>query len=223
MLMNIMFYAVIACFAIAALAWIDYKLTKMSFAGSTANAFFVLGLTVLLARLIAFNIQDSVFGLEGMVTVFALVLAICGMYMHLRLGGKTVVLPVAAVVIVAAVFSESMMPSLAFWMPLFKTFDLPWAHGAAVWSAIGVGAAIAYIVVLLSALIKKNKNDARMQKVMSRFGWWTLLSLTLGMGAYMLWCQTVFGVYWVWQPFFAVTALAWLVVFVGKDPLNCRK
>lgn len=63
----------------------------------------------------------------------------------------------------------------------------------------------------------------KMPRVLSHLAWWGLAVLSFALGAYVLWCHTLFGVYWLWQPLIGVDALAWVLLFVGKDMLFARQ
>lgn len=77
----------------------------------------------------------------------------------------------------------------------------------------------------MRALILQTQIDdvtRKMPRVLSHLGWWALAPLSFSLGAYVLWCHTLFGVYWLWQPLIGLAACAWALLFAGKDMLFAR-
>ena len=62
----------------------------------------------------------------------------------------------------------------------------------------------------------------KMPRMLSHLGWWALAILSFAIGGFVLWCYTRYGIYWAWQPLFALSALVWALLFVGKDMLFIR-
>ena len=62
----------------------------------------------------------------------------------------------------------------------------------------------------------------KMPCMLSHLGWWALAILSFAIGGFVLWCYTRYGIYWAWQPLFALSALVWALLFVGKDMLFIR-
>lgn len=77
---------------------------------------------------------------------------------------------------------------------------------------------------LRKRMLQKQIDDVtrKMPRVLSHFAWWALVVLSFALGAYVLWCHTLFGVYWLWQPLISLVVVAWVALFIGKDMLFVR-
>lgn len=78
--------------------------------------------------------------------------------------------------------------------------------------------------LLRERMLQKQTDDVtrKMPRVLSHFAWWALVILSFALGAYVLWCHTLFGVYWLWQPLLTLVVVTWVALFVGKDMLFVR-
>lgn len=231
-LMMVLFYAIIGCFVVTILAWCVSEWLKKWQAGVLVGAASALGVVVLLVQLVALFVKGSGMTTAGLFAVAGFTIALSTCYMHFRLMG-TGVAPLGAIVVLAFESGTRFAPGLEAWLPLVSGFDAPWMKSACVLTAVGIGLALAYM--LLGAIscrrhrhLEQETNELdkfvaeAMPKMVSPFGWWALVALSFALGAYMLWCQTLYGVFWIWQPLFVVLAIVWLLVFLAKDVLKVR-
>ena len=251
MLMTVLFYIIVVCFALALIAWSASELMHVWQAGVIMSLLFLVGTVALVVRLVAQAITGDVLAGEGIWMLFALVFAAACLYLHFRLFG-TMVMPVAAVILVALEMLQHMgrWPALGIALPLEGQ---PWLGAAIALAMIGLALALACAILAVSVLSRRGRlseaerleaaleeieDEAafrahslrvqfidvtrRMPRVLSHLAWWALAALTFALGAYVLWCNTLFGSYWIWQPLFALAAAAWVLLFCGKDMLFAR-
>lgn len=232
MVMTVLFYAVIALFALVLVAMLANKLLHMWQAGVLMGGLYVIGTLILLAQMIVTIIQGYTMTTMGLLSIFAFVIALCGCYIHFRVAG-TMIAPISAVIILLVEVLPQFLPALPAWMPLVRSLMEPWIVSATVLAAIGFAVATAYALLAAITFVRVRRIDddtnelivaatLKMPKMVSHFGWWSLVALSFAMGAYILWCHTIFGAYWLWQPYFAATAVVWLLVFVAKDLFMLR-
>lgn len=231
-LMTVLYYAIFACFAVTILAWCVSEWMKKWQAGVLVGAASALGVLLLLVQLVILFVRGEGMTTAGLFTVCGFVLALSTCYMHFRLMG-TGVAAFAAIIVLALESATRFAPNLDVLLPMVAQFDAPWMQQACVLTAVGMGLALAYgALALISAKRHHNLEEETneldkyvtesMPKMVSHFGWWAIVALSFAIGAYMLWCQTLYGVFWIWQPLVAVLAGVWLLVFLGKDVLKIR-
>lgn len=232
LMMTVLFYGAMLCFAVTIAAWcVNVWLNKWQ-AGVLVGAASVLGAAVLLVQLVLCCINNQGISTGGICSMIAFTLALSACYMHFRLMG-TGVAPVAAMVIILIEMAGRFAPDLNVMLPLVSRLDAPWIKPACVLAAVGMGLAVAYLILGLIYVLRKHRQTEEtgeiaqfvteaMPKMVSHFGWWALMVLSFSLGAYLIWCQTLFGMTWIWQPFFGVLAFVWIVVFLAKDVLMMR-
>lgn len=231
-LMTVLFYAILACFAVTILAWCVSEWMKKWQAGVLVGAASALGVLLLLVQLVVLFVRGEGMTSAGLYSICGFVLALSTCYMHFRLMG-TGVAPLAAIFILALESGTRFAPTLDALLPVVAKFDAPWVQQACVLAAVGIGLAISYgLLAGISARRQRNLEEETneldkyvsnsMPKMVSHFGWWAIVALSFALGAYMLWCQTLYGVFWIWQPLMAVLAAVWLLLFLGKDVLKIR-
>lgn len=251
MLMTVLFYIIVVCFALALIGWSASELLHIWQAGVVMSLLFLVGTVALLVRLVAQAVTGDVLVGMGIWMIFSFVFAAACLYLHFRLFG-TMVMPVAAAVLVVL----EMLQHVGRWPDIGIAFSLegqPWLGAAIALAMVGLAMALAAAILAVSVLSRRGRlaeaerleesldafeDEAafrahslrvqfidvsrKMPRVLSHLAWWALAALSFALGAYVLWCYTLFGIYWAWQPLFALAALVWVLLFAGKDMLFAR-
>lgn len=234
MLEIILSNAIVVLFALALIAWSLSEMIHNVTAGLAMTALFALGTVVNLVMIIYCMVTKGVQNEKTLLAILLFALSGCVLYFHMRLMG-TMVAPVAAVCVVALqmVSNMSIMPAIHDFLPFVDIASQPWINGALVLGVLGLGISLATAILgVVSFTRTKRANDftserilavnKKMPKVVSHFSWWALFVLSLSIGAYAMWCHTLFGPFYIWQPFFALVGGVWIVVFVLKDYICWR-
>lgn len=232
MVMNIVFYAILLCAALTVLAWCVSQWLNKWQAGVFVGVAAGLAVVALLVQMIAICVSGQVMAVEGILAISAFVFALSTCYMHFRLMGSGVA-PIAAIIILLCEIGIRFSSSLAVALFMETQLDAPWIKQAFVLFAVGLGLALAYMLLgVITELRFRRMSETTselekyvtelMPKMVSHFGWWALFILSFALGAYLLWSQTLYGVYWIWQPIFVILVVVWLIVFIAKDVLEIR-
>lgn len=232
MVMNVVFYAILLCAALTVLAWCVSQWLNKWQAGVFVGVAAGLAVVALLVQMIAVCVSGQVMTVEGILAIGAFVFALSTCYMHFRLMGSGVA-PIAAIIILLCEMGIRFSPSLAVVLSMETQLDAPWIKQAFVLFAVGLGLALAYMIlgVITELRFRRMSEETSeldkyvtelMPKMASHFGWWALFILSFALGAYLLWSQTLYGVYWIWQPIFVILVVVWLIVFIAKDVLKIR-
>ena len=251
MLMTILFDVIVVCFALALICWSASELLHIWQAGVTMSLIFLVGALALFVRLVVVCVSGNVLADDNIWTIFTFTFAVMALYLHFRLFG-TMIMPAASVLLVVV----EMLSHVGFWPQLGFAFDIsgePWLGSAVVLSMVGLGIALACVLLGASTLSRRGRlaeaerieaeleeipDEAafrahslrlqfidvsrKMPRMLSHLGWWALAILSFAIGGFVLWCYTRYGIYWAWQPLFALSALVWALLFVGKDMLFIR-
>ncbi len=232
MVMNIVFYAILLCAALTVLAWCVSQWLNKWQAGVFVGVAAGLAVVALLVQMIAICVSGQVMAVEGILAISAFVFALSTCYMHFRLMGSGVA-PIAAIIILLCEIGIRFSSSLAVALFMETQLDAPWIKQAFVLFAVGLGLALAYMLLgVITELRFRRMSETTselekyvtelMPKMVSHFGWWALFILSFALGAYLLWSQTLYGVYWIWQPIFVILVVVWLIVIIAKDVLKIR-
>lgn len=232
MVMNVVFYAVLACAALTVLAWCVSQWLNKWQAGVFVGVAAGLAVVALLVQMIAICVSGQVMTVDGILAISAFVFALSTCYMHFRLMGSGVA-PIAAIIILLCEIGIRFSSSLVVALSMETQLDAPWIKQAFVLFAIGLGLALAYMLLGVITELRFHRMCEEtsefdkyvtelMPKMVSHFGWWALFILSFALGAYLLWGQTLYGVYWIWQPIFVILVVVWLIVFIAKDVLKIR-
>ncbi|MDO4281772.1 MAG: hypothetical protein Q4C56_09090, partial [Peptococcaceae bacterium] len=234
MIETILFFAVIICFALGLIAWSVAELLNKPGVGLLMPLFMVLGLLVMIARLVLYAVNDAVLLENNFWMLFTFAVALSALYLNFRLMG-TMLSPVAILVILVVEMLRGFgyMPVADFWLPLEFVLGQPWIAPALALTMLGLG--LSCTTAILAAIygvrpktppteefgpkVVMYNVTLKMPKVLSHLTWWCVGILSLGIGAYGLWCHTLYGAYWFWQPLFMIAILCWLVAFMSK----CRQ
>lgn len=251
MLMTILFDVIVVCFALALICWSASELLHIWQAGVIMSLIFLVGTLALFVRLVVVCVSGNVLVDDNIWTIFTFTFAVMALYLHFRLFG-TMIMPAASVLLVVV----EMLSHVGFWPQLGFAFDIsgePWLGSAVVLSMVGLGIALACVLLGASTLSRRGRlaeaerieaeleeipDEAafrahslrlqfidvsrKMPRMLSHLGWWALAILSFAIGGFVLWCYTRYGIYWAWQPLFALSALVWALLFVGKDMLFIR-
>lgn len=251
MLMTILFDVIVVCFALALICWSASELLHIWQAGVIMSLIFLVGTLALFVRLVVVCVSGNVLVDDNIWTIFTFTFAVMALYLHFRLFG-TMIMPAASVLLVVV----EMLSHVGFWPQLGFAFDIsgePWLGSAVVLSMVGLGIALACVLLGASTLSRRGRlaeaerieaeleeipdeaafraHSLRLQFIevsrkmpcmLSHLGWWALAILSFAIGGFVLWCYTRYGIYWAWQPLFALSALVWALLFVGKDMLFIR-
>ena len=251
MLMTILFDVIVVCFALALICWSASELLHIWQAGVIMSLIFLVGTLALFVRLVVVCVSGNVLVDDNIWTIFTFTFAVMALYLHFRLFG-TMIMPAASVLLVVV----EMLSHVGFWPQLGFAFDIsgePWLGSAVVLSMVGLGIALACVLLGASTLSRRGRlaeaerieaeleeipDEAafrahslrlqfidvsrKMPRMLSHLGWWALAILSFAIGGFVLWCYTRYGIYWAWQPLFALSALVWALLFVGKDMLFVR-
>lgn len=251
MLMTILFDVIVVCFALALICWSASDLLHIWQAGVIMSLIFLVGTLALFVRLVVVCVSGNVLVDDNIWTIFTFTFAVMALYLHFRLFG-TMIMPAASVLLVVV----EMLSHIGFWPQLGFAFDIsgePWLGSAVVLSMVGLGIALACVLLGASTLSRRGRlaeaerieaeleeipDEAafrahslrlqfidvsrKMPRMLSHLGWWALAILSFAIGGFVLWCYTRYGIYWAWQPLFALSALVWALLFVGKDMLFIR-
>lgn len=251
MLMTILFDVIVVCFALALICWSASELLHIWQAGVIMSLIFLVGTLALFVRLVVVCVSGNVLVDDNIWTIFTFTFAVMALYLHFRLFG-TMIMPAASVLLVVV----EMLSHIGFWPQLGFAFDIsgePWLGSAVVLSMVGLGIALACVLLGASTLSRRGRlaeaerieaeleeipDEAafrahslrlqfidvsrKMPRMLSHLGWWALAILSFAIGGFVLWCYTRYGIYWAWQPLFALSALVWALLFVGKDMLFVR-
>lgn len=251
MLMTILFDVIVVCFALALICWSASELLHIWQAGVIMSLIFLVGTLALFVRLVVVCVSGNVLVDDNIWTIFTFTFAVMALYLHFRLFG-TMIMPAASVLLVVV----EMLSHIGFWPQLGFAFDIsgePWLGSAVVLSMVGLGIALACVLLGASTLSRRGRlaeaerieaeleeipDEAafrahslrlqfidvsrKMPRMLSHLGWWALAILSFAIGGFVLWCYTRYGIYWAWQPLFALSALVWALLFVGKDMLFIR-
>ena len=230
MVMNVVFYAILLCAALTVLAWCVSQWLNKWQAGVFVGVAAGLAVVALLVQMIAICVSGQVMTVEGILAISAFVFALSTCYMHFRLMGSGVA-PIAAIIILLCEMGIRFSSSLAVALFMETQLDAPWIKQAFVLFAVGLGLALAYMILGVITELRFHRMSEEtseldkyvtelMPKMVSHFGWWALFILSFALGAYLLWSQTLYGVYWIWQPIFVILVVVWLIVFIAKDVLK---
>lgn len=251
--MTVLFYIIVVCFALSLIGWSAGELFHHWQLSAGASLLYFVGSAALLVRLVVVCVKDDVLHGHNIWAIFTFVFAIIVLYLHFRIFG-TMILPLASAIILIVEMLQhlSLWPQLGILVDLHTQPWLDHALVLAMIGLALALAWLFLSVSLLSrrgrlaeakrleAAYEEFADDAdfrahslrvqfidatrSMQRLCSHLGWWTLTILSFAIGGFVLWCYTCYGVYWLWQPVFALSALAWVLLFIGKDMLfACRK
>ena len=230
MVMNVVFYAVLACATLTALAWCVSQWLNKWQAGVFVGVAAGLAVVALLVQMIAICVSGQVMTVDGILAISAFVFALSTCYMHFRLMGSGVA-PIAAIIILLCEIGIRFSSSLVVALSMETQLDAPWIKQAFVLFAVGLTLAYMLLGVITELRFRRMSEETSeldkyvtelMPKMVSHFGWWALFILSFALGAYLLWSQTLYGVYWIWQPIFVILVVVWLIVFIAKDVLKIR-
>lgn len=251
MVATILFDVIVVCFALALIAWSASELLHIWQAGVIMSLIFLIGTVALLVRLVMTCVQGDVLVSDGIWTIFAFAFAVIIAYLHFRLFG-TMLMPAASAILVVlemlvhlgywpqigflgAVSSQPWLAPAIVLAMVGLAFSVAYVLlGVSLFSRRGRLAAAEKAEAEMEDITDEAAFRAHslrvqfigvtksMMRVFSHLGWWTLVVLSFAIGGYVLWCHTLYSLYWMWQPLFAVVALAWLIVFVCKDMLFIR-
>lgn len=261
MLMTVLFYIIAVCLALVLIGWSASELMHIWQAGAVMSLVYLLTAVVMIVRLVIVCVRGDALTSGGAWCIFALTLVVAALYMHFRLFG-TMIVPLSALVllILEMCLYLGKLPGINFWLPMVYRTLAPWGKSAVVLMMIGLGIAVACLLLAVptwwrvrnlaareaaeaakddaaaendeplseaairARMLQKQTDDVtrKMPRVLSHFAWWALAVLSFALGAYVLWCHTLYGVYWLWQPVTALAVVAWVLLFIGKDMLFAR-
>lgn len=226
MLMTILFYLIVICFALIVILWSISEMMHNWQFGAITSIIYVVGVIVLLVRMIAVLVTGQFMSLNGLLAIFSFVFGLCCCYLQFSLMG-TMIAPLSAFLLIAIEMSDRFLKSFDFWLPTVQSGVEPWIRPAVVCAIIGFAFAIATIMLGIIAFLRRrgtNENTnpmivsvtMKMFHVFARFLLLALFILTLALMFYGIYCQTLFGVIWLGQPLFVLVVVGWLVLFSIK-------
>ncbi len=251
MLMTILFDVIVVCFALALICWSASELLHIWQAGVIMSLIFLVGTLALLVRLVVVCVSGNVLVDDNIWTIFTFTFAVMALYLHFRLFG-TMIMPAASVLLVVVEMLQhvGLWPQLGFAFDISGEPWLDSAVVLAM-VGLGIALACVLLgastlsrrgrlaeAERIEAELKEIPDEAafrahslrlqfidvsrKMPCMLSHLGWWALAILSFAIGGFVLWCYTRYGIYWAWQPLFALSALVWALLFVGKDMLFIR-
>lgn len=251
MLMTILFDVIVVCFALALICWSTSELLHIWQAGVIMSLIFLVGTLALFVRLVVVCVSGNVFSDDNIWTIFTFTFAVMALYLHFRLFG-TMIMPAASVllVVVEMLSHVGFWPQLGFAFDISGEPWLGSAVVLAM-VGLGIALACVLLgastlsrrgrlaeAERIEAELEEIPDEAafrahslrlqfidvsrKMPRMLSHLGWWALAILSFAIGGFVLWCYTRYGIYWAWQPLFALSALVWALLFVGKDMLFIR-
>ena len=146
MVMNVVFYAVLACAALTVLAWCVSQWLNRWQAGVFVGVAAGLAVVTLLVQMIAICVSGQVMTVDGILAISAFVFALSTCYMHFRLMGSGVA-PIAAIIILLCEIGIRFSLSLVVALSMETQLDAPWIKQAFVLFAVGLGLALAYMLL----------------------------------------------------------------------------
>lgn len=251
MLMTILFDVIVVCFALALICWSASELLHIWQAGVIMSLIFLVGTLALFVRLVVVCVSGNVLVDDNIWTIFTFTFAVMALYLHFRLFG-TMIMPAASVllVVVEMLVHLGYWPQIGFAGDISSEPWLDTAVVLAM-IGLGMALACALLgastLSRRGRLAEAERIEAELEEIpdeaafrahslrlqfinvsrkmpcmLSHLGWWALAILSFAIGGFVLWCYTRYGIYWAWQPLFALSALVWALLFVGKDMLFIR-
>ena len=227
--------AIIVLFALVLIAWSMSEMMRMRAAGPIMTALYGLGTVMALVMVVAYEWREGVQSASTILALMLLALTVVSLYVHIRMK-STMVAPISALVVVLMQMSHNMgvFPDLSECLPLLEKVSQPWINASIVLGALGTGMAAACAIVGIVMVVRQKQANAitpdrvlaitaKMPKMLSHLAWWALAFLSFSLGGYFMWCHTLFGHFYFWQPYFAMVSLAWLAIFIGKDMLFTKE
>lgn len=225
-MLNILLYGTVICFAVALFTWSLGELLRLWQIAIGMSIFFTIGSIVLWIRtFIAWRhvpITQSDFFMLFIMSIFCLT----GLLLHLVLM-RTMILPVSSVIILAFTmldkydYTDFISQWVQFSQPLYwwGTFSLVLAY-------VGSGISGGVLILGVICLWRRGKNLEEMHSSIRivtlkcpqyffKLLWFVLFVLLLSIGGYMLYCRMLTGMYWIWQPIYAMlSALALIFALI---------